>query len=286
MPTKRQPIAERFWRRVAKGGPDDCWLWTGTVGGSGYGHFPALKGEEALAHRLSMRLAGFDLGRERVLHRCDVRYARNDITYRRCVNPRHLFLGTQKDNAVDCRDKGRNPNIKLSLAQVDVIKRERAAGASTKALAERFGVAESTIYYAVVGRSWGAGKQQTQVARKSGLAPRFHKTWERMPDGARRCTGCGELWDGESTKPPGCCISFIRRESVPAGSWIVERLGGRKNDLWRVCGWGTERQMRAGFRELRGFIRQGAICLVDPSGAVVITYDRGFARPYAFRKAG
>lgn len=98
------PVVERFWPKVAKRGPDDCWLWTAQTNPAGYGQIgvgsltDGTRGY-AFAHRVSYELAngpippGFF-----VCHKCDVR---------RCVNPSHLFLGTQHDNMRDCSRKGR-----------------------------------------------------------------------------------------------------------------------------------------------------------------------------------
>ena len=87
---------QRFWRFVNKS-TIDCWLWTGYIGKNGYGRFKANK--DIGAHRFAYQLlkgpipAGLF-----VLHRCDVRH---------CVNPEHLFLGTQRDNILDAQSKGR-----------------------------------------------------------------------------------------------------------------------------------------------------------------------------------
>jgi hypothetical protein len=47
------PYGHRFWAKVAKG--DGCWLWTASLGSSGYGQF-MLNGRPRLAHRLSYEL--------------------------------------------------------------------------------------------------------------------------------------------------------------------------------------------------------------------------------------
>lgn len=96
----RVGIQDRFWSKVNK--TSGCWLWTaGTI--RGYGQFNlgrvAGKSRTAYAHRVSWELAhGPVAGDLSVLHRCDVPL---------CVNPEHLFLGTQQDNLADARQKGR-----------------------------------------------------------------------------------------------------------------------------------------------------------------------------------
>ena len=91
------PDCTRFWDKVNK--TDTCWLWTGNTEKIGYGIFK-LKGKALKAHRLSYAYHKNSIpAGNMVLHRCDVR---------NCVNPDHLFLGTQTDNMRDMTAKGRH----------------------------------------------------------------------------------------------------------------------------------------------------------------------------------
>lgn len=97
------PIADRLWAKVEK--TDTCWIWTGSKSGS-YHHGEIGLGRrtdgKAKAHRVSYELAyGKIQDGLQVLHKCD-----NGL----CVRPDHLFLGTQKDNMIDCSAKGRVVN--------------------------------------------------------------------------------------------------------------------------------------------------------------------------------
>jgi hypothetical protein len=96
-----KPLTVRFWAKVEKAGPDDCWLWAGATVPNGYGKIS--RGGSSgllLAHRVSWILAKSEIPEgQLVLHRCDNRL---------CVNPAHLFLGTHGDNARDMVAKGRN----------------------------------------------------------------------------------------------------------------------------------------------------------------------------------
>lgn len=148
---------QRFWNKVERGGPDDCWPWTGSATPQGYGWLRGRKrGPQriARAHRFSYELAtGADPGARWVLHRCD---------NPRCVNPAHLFLGTVQDNTADMMRKGRDRhavgsrhhNAKLTEARVVEARAAVGSGESVAAVARRLGVSANTLSAAVDGRQW------------------------------------------------------------------------------------------------------------------------------------
>lgn len=87
----------RFERKWTPEPNTGCWLWLGGTQKAGYGFFKYAG--EVTAHRSAWRLYRGDIPYGlHVLHRCDVR---------QCVNPEHLFLGTQSDNMKDMAAKGR-----------------------------------------------------------------------------------------------------------------------------------------------------------------------------------
>lgn len=94
-PPKKTPRDERFWQKVEK--TDTCWLWRGSKNTTGYGQLRTDRLEKA--HRISWEIHNGPIPDGlAVLHACD-----NPP----CVNPSHLWLGTQADNARDRQAKGR-----------------------------------------------------------------------------------------------------------------------------------------------------------------------------------
>lgn len=162
---KSQTAEERFWSKVRKGEPEECWLWTHATTDKGYGCFRLTKvgptrGRLVKAHRFSWEIAngpiadGLD-----VLHRCD-----NPP----CVNPTHLFLGTNRDNVRDMYRKGRNAPLprfygedhhsaRFTAEQVLVVRAEYRRGDKrfgAKPLARKYGVHESVITAIVRRKTW------------------------------------------------------------------------------------------------------------------------------------
>lgn len=97
---KARPADERFDEKVEIAKAGECWTWTASVDGKGYGQFCHAGGKSTMrAHRFAYERAfGPVPDGLLVCHTCD---------NRRCVNPAHLFVGSHSDNMKDMRRKGR-----------------------------------------------------------------------------------------------------------------------------------------------------------------------------------
>lgn len=164
-PTRqRLPLDVRFWAKVVK--TDECWLWVGhrsqNRGRSAYGRI-VVNGKEVCAHRIAWEMVNGAIPEGLlVLHKCD-----NPA----CVNPDHLFLGTQKDNMQDASRKRRcpmhmhpeshvrgeaNPQSKLNAEVVAQIRAEYVKGVNSPQLAARFGVSRDHVTEIAKGKWWAA----------------------------------------------------------------------------------------------------------------------------------
>lgn len=140
----KSTIREHFNQKWIPEKDSGCHLWSAAIGPGGYGNFGIMRRpyrNTHVAHRVSWALnrGPIPVGMK-VLHKCD-----NPP----CVNPDHLFLGTQRDNVEDCVRKGRlnsrkgeaNCKAKLTTEQIRYIRSSRERG-----LGRRYGVLANQIY--------------------------------------------------------------------------------------------------------------------------------------------
>lgn len=130
-----------------------CLEWPRGRGAHGYGILRA-NGSNVGAHRLAYEAAHGSIPAGLfVCHHCD---------NRACFRPIHLFAGTNRDNVIDCAQKGRKNSpfgerhysARFTEDDVLLIRDLRARGTSVRALAEAFGVTGPCISHVVNGRRW------------------------------------------------------------------------------------------------------------------------------------
>lgn len=142
---------QRFWSKVDKNGPNGCWCWLGSKT-DGYGYFYA-QGDVLRAHRFSWILEKGPIPNGLfVCHHCD---------NRPCVNPEHLFLGTNAENLADMARKGRavgppmhgekNGATRLTNNQVFEMRR---SGLSASELAIKHGIHYTTALLILTRKTW------------------------------------------------------------------------------------------------------------------------------------
>jgi len=159
---KQHNNAMRFWDKVSIKNKQSCWEWFSGLNSHGYGVF-YLKGSGKYNHLLAHRYSyshwfGVEIPKGiLVLHKCD---------NPKCVNPFHLFLGTQAENMRDCYRKGRsklkpypqpgekNPASKLSALKIFEIKTMLAGGITQAVIAKKYGVSQANISKIKTGGSW------------------------------------------------------------------------------------------------------------------------------------
>jgi len=141
---KSTNLKNRFWERVKKGRPNDCWIWLLCKDKDGYGQFNFNK-KRLRAHRVSFLLANKTIKKSLlVCHKC------NNPP---CVNPKHLYAGTQADNDLDAVRAGTKYYVqskvgtahhsnKLTKDQVIFILGSKLSGSC---LAKMFGVSNMLI---------------------------------------------------------------------------------------------------------------------------------------------
>lgn len=144
----------RFLANIQRGPAEDCWPWKASTS-LGYGRL-RFKGRKIGAHVLAYRLAKGDIPAGlMVLHRCGNRL---------CCNPGHLYAGTHANNTNDAVRHGTHKCgfgrgsehicARLKASDIPQIRAALGRGESQRAIGERFGVTQQTIWHVAHGNTW------------------------------------------------------------------------------------------------------------------------------------
>lgn len=147
----------RFWKFVSPCPNTGCWLWVGAYQRKGYGHIGiGRRGQGNItASRLSFLIHHGPIPDGMfVLHKCD-----NPT----CVNPDHLFCGTNADNMADCKSKGRargkdeplrGEDHHLTVLTSDDVRLIRSSKGTCADVGKSFGVSSSTVWNIRNKKTW------------------------------------------------------------------------------------------------------------------------------------
>jgi hypothetical protein len=143
-------MLDRFFDKVSFEPNSGCWLWTATVDSCGYGLFGiGGSGNTRRAHRVSYELFKEPIKTGlKVCHKCDTPS---------CVNPDHLFCGTDADNMKDRDSKQRTARgVKNGKAKLDEMQVAKIRGdlRSERTIAAALNISRGTVNAIRSGRTW------------------------------------------------------------------------------------------------------------------------------------
>jgi hypothetical protein len=147
-----KPPLERLMAKTIPEPNSGCLLWCGSDDGEyGYGRMTIgsrIDGSRRIVqtHRLSWELHFGAIPEDMlVLHKCDVPA---------CVNPRHLYLGTNGDNTRDKMVRGRARTKLNAEAVIAIRKMAIETDLSHEKIGKQFGISQPSTSAAIRGKSW------------------------------------------------------------------------------------------------------------------------------------
>lgn len=169
MARPRESLESKFWKKIIKGDHEnDCWKWSASKFKVGYGQITHGKFQyehkNLKAHRVSYEIHFGAIPSDKIVcHTCD---------NRECTNPKHLFLGSWKDNAQDMIKKGRryntsgtnNGQAKITMEIAEKIRLAYAKNESNnpyvrkkfsqQKLAKKYGISQSVVHSIIKNEYW------------------------------------------------------------------------------------------------------------------------------------
>jgi hypothetical protein len=146
-------LLDRLVAKIEK--TETCWIWTGCLTAKGYGRITVRGKTVCFAHRVAYEQFVGPIP--------DGMIVRHDCDNPRCVNPRHLVIGTCKENSEDMVKRGRvsrgtrHPCAKLTpeiVLEIRKLYQPYSREFGCKGLGKKYGVAESAIHNVISGKNW------------------------------------------------------------------------------------------------------------------------------------
>jgi len=142
-------LQDRLMARIERIPESGCWIWLGCVDtAKGYGFIGSgMEAPKVLkTHRASWLLFRGEIPEGlQVLHHCDVTC---------CVNPYHLFLGTNQDNVDDKVRKGRGGLAKITPEEVEKVRSLCLSGLPQRDVADMFGISQTQVSRITLKKRW------------------------------------------------------------------------------------------------------------------------------------
>jgi hypothetical protein len=149
-------LQEKLLARCIPEPNSGCWIWLGGTKGKPGNAYGSLYWDKKYhsAHRLSFATFRGEIPiKMNVCHHCDNTF---------CINPDHIFLGTQKDNIKDMHSKRRSVSKgelhhrwKGAVLTDKIVLEIRKSTKATRQFARELGVSRTAIKLARSGKTWG-----------------------------------------------------------------------------------------------------------------------------------
>lgn len=147
-----------FWSRVDIRQDNECWNWKAGKSAKGYGYFH-FSGKQRQSHQMALAFSGVHIPDGQIAcHHCD-----NPT----CCNPKHLFVGTKKENNKDRARKGRSAGRRFDQTDIQQILALADRGETYRDIARRFQCGFTAIRHIATGR-----KYHNWTGRNPDTAPR------------------------------------------------------------------------------------------------------------------